>query len=184
MSDKPGYIGILAAIATGEARGDRLLSAWAERTPDPGLAKVLRLAAARSREHAAAFARRLLELGVDYHETPSSEFEGQLSVARSSASDRDKFRRLLGYGDATAGEDPLLDLFADAAIDIETGTMLGRYIATERDSEARLREIYDALRPPHAHEGGGAALVDLDDIYAQLDKLTRTIEELKTLARK
>jgi hypothetical protein len=183
MSDAPpSCTGILSAIATGEGRGYQLLSAWAERTSDPALARLLRLVALRCREHAAAFARRLYELGVEHADTASAEFDAQLSIARSNASDREKFRRLLGFGDAEPGDDPLPDVFADQSIDLETGLLLGRYIATERDSERRLRQLYADLKPPRG-SAGGAPLVDLDDIYVQLDRLTRMIEELKSLTR-
>jgi rubrerythrin len=182
MSDNPSYIGMLDAIATGENRGYRLLRAWAERTPDPALARLLRLVALRSHEHAALFIRRLYELGMDHQEPQSAEFDTQLSIARSNASDAEKFRRLLGYGAAEPTEDPLPDLFADKTIDIETGALLGRYIATERDSERRLRQVFRELKPRHEQDDN-APIVNLDDIYAQLDRLTRTIEELKSLTR-
>jgi hypothetical protein len=182
MSDRSAYLGMLAAIATGEWRGYRLLSAWAERTPDPALGRLLRLVAYRSREHAAAFVRRLYELGVEHQESNSAEFEDQLGIARSNASDREKFRRLLGYSDVEPGEDPLPDLFADKDIDIETGALLGRYVATERDSERRLRQIFRELKTPQENEV--PPIASLDDIYCQLDRLTRTIEELKALSRK
>jgi hypothetical protein len=77
-------------------------------------------------------------------------------------------------------EDPLPELFSDKSIDVETGLLLGRYIAMERDSERQLRERFDDLEP--AGQDGGQAPINLADIYAQLDRLTRMIEDIKTLA--
>lgn len=192
MADEPSYLGMLNAIAIGEGRGCRLLNAWAERTDDATLAAVLRLVALRSREHAAAFSRRLYELGFDPKEPGSGEYEAQLALARSNASDLEKFRRILGFENGQPADnnnengsvrrDPLLELFVDPTIDIETGALLGRYVATERDSERRLREAYANLKP-HPEPDNDAARTSLDDIYAQLDKLTRTIDELKSLAK-
>ncbi len=184
MPDSPSYVGVLSAIATGEGRGYRLLSAWSARTPDPELARVLLFVALRSREHAAVFARRLCELGFEHNDRPCSGYQEKLAMARSTLPDVEKFRRLLGYGESGPAADPLHDLLGDRTIDIETGAIIGRYIATERDNERRLRAAYNALRTrcpappdePHSDE--------LDNIYTQLDRLTQTIEELKALTHR
>lgn len=188
---KPSYIGVLNAIAVGEDRGYALLSAWGERTPDPSLKSALAIVAIREREHAAVFAKRLCELGFQVRETNPVRFAEQLQHLRSDADDRTKFELLLGYGTDThtpkdtantkeakdaKDADPLPDLFKDTSIDPVTGALLGRFIAEERDSGRLLRAEYDRLC-----NGADSEEPSLEDIRVRLDKLTRTIEELKSL---
>jgi hypothetical protein len=180
------YVTTMQAIATGEAHAHRLLNAWAAQTQDPELARTLKLVALRSAELAAAFRRRLFELGVENSQVSpvvEAELEDQLRYARSQHSDRAKFEMLLGYDQAGSGRDPLAELFQHPDIDIESGALLGRYIATERDSERRLRAHWEKLSTMPGVTVPGGTPVDLKDIFAQLDRLTRTIEELKSLAQ-
>ena len=180
MQDKPTYLGLLNAIAVGEARGHAVLCAWRDVTPDPALAEVLNVVAIREQEHAAAFTKRLCELGFALREKPSSQFEENLQLARSNAPDAEKFRRILGYqtGDepgSGAQEDPLANVFADRTIDPQTGALLGRFVAEERDSERRLRGALAALCSEPREDPV------LTDIAARLDRLTATLEELRKL---
>lgn len=185
MSDKPSYLGLLNAIAVAEGRGYEVLDAWRRSTPDAELASVLETVAIREREHAAAFTKRLCELGYGVRETPSREFEDSLAAARSDAPDAEKFRRVLGYGKAgEAGtDDPLAGIFDDRTIDPQTGALLGRFIAEERDSERRLRAAWERCRPAPA----AGPLEDeeqlLADIADRIDRLARTLEDLKQLRR-
>lgn len=179
---KPTYLGLLNAIVIAERRGHAVLDAWRRATPLPALADTLSVVAIREQAHAAAFTKRLCELGYGVRERPSATFEADLALARSSAPDADKFRCILGYGDPDEADrpDPLADLFADRTIDPVTGAMLGRFIAEERDSERRLREAWLRL-PESAGDGGDARL--LADIAERLDRLATTLEDLKRLRR-
>lgn len=185
MSDKPSYLGLLNAIALAERRGHELFDAWARVTPDAALADVLKQVAIREREHAAAFTKRLCELGYSVRETPSPEFETSLACARSAATDADKFRRVLGYdGTGNDSPDPLARLFDDHSIDAQTGALLGRFIAEERDSERLLRAACERTRgcaaPTSAAEDEDTVL---DDIAARIERLAKTLEDLKELRR-
>jgi len=186
MSDKPSYLGLLNAIAVGEWRGHALLSAWRDATSDADLAAVLDLVAIREQEHAAAFTKRLCELGYSLKQSPSGEFEETLAVARAAISDAEKFRRVLGYGgtDDAAKSDPLERIFEDRSIDPQTGALLGRFIAEERDSERCLRAAWTRLAPAEpVSAGSGDEETLLADIAARIDRLAGTLEELKKLRR-
>ena len=75
MADKPSYLGLLNAIAVGEARGQALLEAWADTSANSALAEVLGFVAIREREHAAAFTKRLCELGFSVREPGRKDFK-------------------------------------------------------------------------------------------------------------
>ena len=65
MTKKPSYLGLLNAIAYGEGEGAEYLAAWAGVTSDPEVRRALRTVIAREAEHAAAFTKRLDELGYE-----------------------------------------------------------------------------------------------------------------------
>lgn len=187
MSNKPSYLGLLNAIAVGESRGYQLLSTWAGCTRDAELAKVLNVIALREQEHAAAFEKRICELGYSVRRKDDPAFDARLEAAGSAISDRKKFKKVLGFSkknaskknaDATNQPDQFANFFNDPNIDIQTGALLGRFIAEERDSGRHLRGAYESLngRAASAPEGEGR---ELDQICARLDALTATIEELK-----
>ena len=176
MADKPTYLGLLNAIAVGEGRGHALLDAWANATRDESLAAVLRMVAIRECEHSAAFTKRLCELGYSVREAPRGDLDQKLALARSAADDREKFRSILGYGREERTTDPLADLFKDKSIDIQTGELLGRFIAEERDSERQLKAAQARLDKAPADDS-------LSEISARLERLTASIEELKALRR-
>jgi hypothetical protein len=186
MSDKPTYLGLLNTIAIGERRGHAVLSAWSSVTRDAELARVLRQVAIREQEHAAAFEKRLCELGFDVQERDNPAFPERLACARSEASDDEKFRRVLGYAapdesspEASARPDPLARVFDDRSIDPLTGALLGRFVCEERDSERRLRAEWRRIT---ATPAGGDDQV-LADIASRIDRLAETIEQLKQLRR-
>ena len=175
MNQKPGYLGLLNAIAVGESRGFELLSTWAACTSNPGVRDVLTCVAVREREHGAAFAKRVHELGFKVRERPSERFTADLAVAASSADDCSKFEQILRYGE-TPREDQLSKLFSDSTIDPLTGALLGRFIAEERDSERLLRACHDSLKAP---EVGDSAL--LQQLNERLERLTSTLSEIKSI---
>lgn len=182
MSDKPSYLGLLNAIAVAEQRGHDVLAAWRDAATDESLKHVLNVVAIREQEHAAAFTKRLCELGFGLKPTPEGEFERSLALARSPVDDAEKFRKILGYGapDHTAPEDPLAGIFDDHSIDPATGALLGRFIAEERDSERLLREAWQRLCPS-SRPGDDSEAGVLAEIAERIDRLSRTLEELKEL---
>ncbi|MCR9277814.1 MAG: hypothetical protein NXH85_07540 [Pseudomonadaceae bacterium] len=175
MSEKPTYLGLLNAVAVGEQRGGEILSAWAAATPDPELAKTLSVVAIREREHAASFAKRLCELGFDVRTKPSAAFEAHLNLAASSASDAEKFAEVLPVAKSDRNSDPLNHLFDDPSIDPQTGALLGRFIAEERDSERLLSAA--RARVTSSEESDG----ELEEIKARIERLTETLEDLKAM---
>ena len=184
MSDKPSYLGTLNAIAVGAARGQKLLTAWQRATPDAELAGVLGFLATREQEHAGAFAKRISELGYTTQERPSQKFTEHLELARSDVDDSQKFREILEFAAPPPADDPLLNIFADTSIDAQTGALLGRYIAEDRDSHRRLRAQYQRLTPAQPEPAPSDADESvLHDIATRLDRLTSTLEELRSLRR-
>ncbi len=144
-SKKPSYLGLLNAIAVGEAAAEPLFTTWADKTKDPELAKALRFVGMREGEHGKAFAKRMLELGYEVREPaepgPNAEL---MAIAGSRRSDLNKFKAL-GFGRGQQDTDVFDNMFADKTIDPITGGLLGRYIAEERDSVRRLTEQHERL---------------------------------------
>lgn len=172
---KPTYLGLLNAIAIGEARADAVLRIWRDTTSSSDLAQVLDFVAIREREHAAAFTKRLCELGFALREKTSETHDAHLSLAASNIGDREKFKALLNIDAESAAEDPFCGLFQDTSIDPATGALLGRYIAEERDSDRRLRGAFALLAEDDAKDDV------LDDIARRLERLTETLDELKSM---
>jgi rubrerythrin len=147
MPEKPTYLGMLNAISVAEGRAHQYLSAWADVTPDPEVRALLRLIATREGEHSLSFAKRIQELGFDVIEPEEPRPLKELEVVRSARSDLEKMEAvgLLDY-DVPDGPDVFDNLFKDHSIDIQTGALLGRYIAEERDTLRRFRGCYNQLK--------------------------------------
>lgn len=177
-NSKPAFLGLLNAIAVGESRGGRLLSGWARTTPDAEVRAVLEFVAVREAEHGAAFAKRMCELGFAVRENANTRFEQDLACATSAAGDLEKFEQILRYQEPREG-DPLANLLADPTIDPETGALLGRFIAEERDSERRLRFCYETLRSRRTQQAADEPL--LQGLADRLDRLTATLAEIRAL---
>lgn len=187
MSDKPSYLGLLNRIAVGEAGGEQFLEAWADTCERDDVRGVLQIIALREGEHAKAFAKRMCELGhaVRKHEDPRMA-ERMKIVSSKTLSDREKFEQL-GIVRTDAAEGILGKLFEDTTIDPQTGALLGRFIAEERDSLRMFKACYDALcaeeggngKHGDASRGNGAGTTAveerLDRIEAAVEKLTRTL---------
>ncbi len=178
-TSKPSYLGLLNAISVAEARGQALLCAWAAATPSDAVRQTLEFVAVREREHAAAFAKRIKELGFNVRERDDAGFAKRLKKAGSKASDRKKFEKVLGYGGDTPSEDVFGHFFDDETIDPQTGALLGRFIAEERDSGRRLRACYESLCAGDDGEDADEAL--LKELADRLDRLTDTLDDLKHL---
>ena len=138
----PSYLDALNAIALIEKRAHEFYLAWADRTSDPELARVMRFVALREIEHTFAFQKRICELGYEFKESPHPQCDEWLRLFRSNASDLEKFRGF-GFKDPErAPQDDFADLFKDRTLDPQTGALLGRYIAEERDSANMFLKVY------------------------------------------
>jgi hypothetical protein len=96
-----------------------------------------------------------------------------MRVAASDLPDVEKFRRL-GLADFQL---TFFDnVFSDHTIDIQTGALLGRYIAEEFDSLRRLHECYELLA---AAEGPATPARSTGGLSAQVEELCHAVEELR-----
>jgi len=187
---KPSYLPLLNTIAVNEKKGERFLSAWADATSDPDLEAVLRFVAIREGEHAWAFTKRMCELGYPVSEQDAyqvfEDFDALMDCVDSDAPDAEKVRQVSGSqrGD---GSDPFGRLFEDITIDPETGALLGRYIAEERDSGRRLQAAYSAVLEKSGSRNDGsetdtaASASELADLRATLKALKKEVKALKRL---
>jgi rubrerythrin len=144
MPAKPSYLGLLNAIANGETQAGHYFGAWLKVTRDPAVRELVQLVAIREAEHGLAFEKRIVELGYSLIEKPNPEAKKKQAVlADPKKSDLDKLL-FLGYGEKRA--DPFGKLFDDHTIDPQTGALMGRYVAEERDTIRRLYAITDKLK--------------------------------------
>jgi len=144
-SAKPSYLGLLNAIAVGEARAHRYLGEWIAVCTDPEVRAVLQTVAWREGEHGMSFAKRIDELGFSVRQRDDPNLERDLEVARSTTlSDLEKMDHF-GLGRLNETLSFFDDLFKDHSIDIQTGELLGRYVAEEFDSARRLAACYGQL---------------------------------------
>jgi len=136
MAAKPSYLKLLNGISCAETRAHQYLSAWADVTTDPDVRAVLRTVAAREGEHGMAFAKRINELGFEVRPTDDPKFADRMEIARSDRSDLEKAEllNLLEFATDPDVPDVFDNFFRDHTIDIQTGELLGRYIAEERDT--------------------------------------------------
>ncbi len=186
MADKPSYLGMLNAIAVGEQRAYEYLSAWSDVTPDSNVRRVLQTIALREGEHAMAFAKRINELGFQVRDDgPGEDFRQRLAMVASDKSDLEKMHAL-GYNfDAPpkpADEpDVLANLFRDRTIDIQTGELLGRYIAEERDTGRLLRSCYGVLCERERTDDGASDAGRVAALEAKVDAVCQGIDELRQI---
>jgi hypothetical protein len=147
MSQAPSYLDLLKRISVGESQAERVLDCWADATPNPAVRQVLKTIALREGEHGKAFAKRVCELGYEVTPVDSGDAAAGMAIAGSrDLTDREKFEKLkVTSFFAADAPDPFTPMWADTTIDIQTGELLGRYIAEERDSLRLLRACYDSL---------------------------------------
>lgn len=178
MGDKPSYLGLLNAIANAEGAAECYLSAWAAVTPRDDVRQLLTTIALREGEHAKAFEKRMCELGFALQARPDPKMDEKLAVARSTElSDLDKLECLQPAEADPSGPDVFAGMFADKTIDIQTGALLGRYIAEERDTVRLLDACRAQLRAECANGSHGAATPSVEDRLARVERL---LEELVT----
>ena len=179
MSDKPSYLGLLNAISLGEGEAECYLSCWAETTTDPAVRQVIATVALREGEHSKAFAKRMCELGYDVKPKEHSDVAAKMAIASSKTlTDKEKFEKF-GVGQAPTNDDFFTKMFADASIDIQTGALLGRYIAEERDSGRMLRECYSLLCASENGSSNGNG-----DVDARLTRIEDLLDKLLTKSAK
>ena len=190
VSDKPKVLGLLNAIALGEGRAHTYLRAWVDKTDDPDVRRVLEIVAIREGEHALAFEKRICELGYSLRQREDENLEKSLALVTSDRSDLEKFEKLgLGGSGRGDGADPFSKMFEDTTIDIQTGELLGRYIAEERDSGRLLRACYEQLRA-RAKDETVADTTQAEDlrflkertaeVSTALEKVRREVSELRS----
>jgi hypothetical protein len=162
VPDKPSYLGLLNAVALGEAAAHCYLEEWIAVTPHEGVRATLRTVSAREGEHGMAFAKRINELGFTVKPKDDPGHAKRMEIAGADCSDLEKMEAL-GLGRLDSGDKPdIFDkFFADHTIDPQTGALLGRYIAEERDSGRILKACYEQLcaeagRAPQARSSSDA----------------------------
>ena len=136
MGEKPSYLGLLNAVACAEANAHEYFTAWADVTPDDDVRRVLRIIATREGEHGMAFAKRIHELGFEVRRREDPKHAERMEIAKSDCTDLEKMDALGVTSFCTPdGEPDVFDgFFRDHSIDIQTGALIGRYIAEERDT--------------------------------------------------
>jgi hypothetical protein len=180
---------LLNSIAVNEAKGEILLQTWANTTKDEGLKSALQFVAIREGEHAKAFAKRMCELGCPVDEASAfqvfKDFDGLVACVSSDATDAEKVAMLSGgdRGDRAERKDPFRGFFNDTTIDPQTGALLGRYIAEERDSGRLLKAEYDRVCAA-AGMNGGPAKSDIAELTACIESLRSEVASLKKAVRK
>jgi len=194
MSEKPSYLGLLNAISLAETEAHEYLTAWAAVTPHDGVKATLLTVAAREGEHGMSFAKRINELGYNLRPGPDDPKRAErVSIACSSEiTDYDKMHALgvdrIAKAAGAEGPDVFDKFFSDHSIDIQTGELLGRYIAEERDSGRRLLACYLAVKAEHdatrssgtaSKNGNKKAIKRVED---KLDALCAAVEQLQQAA--
>jgi rubrerythrin len=184
MADKPSYIGLLNAIANGERMGHKIFRNWAAVTTCDDIRGTLQTVAIREAEHAWAFEKRLCELGFGLRKKAFPDLKKTLKIAKSTATDVEKFEQL-GYGKKSKGgaDDGLTKLLEDPTIDPQTGALLGRFICEERDTVRRLKGCYEALTrtAPAKTAAAPASAPNVEQLCEQLAALTERVEAMSRL---
>jgi hypothetical protein len=141
-TEPPSYLQALNAIAITEGRARDFYLAWAETSRDPELQEVMRFVAVREIEHHWAFRKRIRELGYDFVDGPCKLCDEWHALFASDASDIEKFRGFGFDSPDVLPKDDFADFFDDLTLDPETGALLGRYVAEERDSATMFLHVY------------------------------------------
>jgi hypothetical protein len=187
MSDKPSYLGLLNAVALGEAAAHCYLEAWIEVTDHDGVRATLQTVSAREGEHGMAFAKRINELGYTLKQKDDPGQAKRMKLAASDMTDLEKMEAF-GLGRLDTGDKPdIFDgFFKDHTIDIQTGALLGRYIAEERDSGRLLRSCYEQLCAEAGRAPARSSSQTRDDdrlaaLDAKIDLVCEAVGELREL---
>jgi rubrerythrin len=185
MTERPTYLPMLEAIANAERQGHEYYQAWYDHATDPDLKETMRIVATRELEHSLAFTKRIDDLGFECQPAEILDFAKQLEVVTSDCSDYEKLQALeltdLAAKILDPENDPFRRLFNDLTIDVQTGALLGRYIAEERDSARMLAACATAMVAKY-----GSADNDEDEsvdrlavLEEKLDAVCAAIEQLQ-----
>jgi rubrerythrin len=174
MTERPSYLPMLEAIANAESQGHEYYQAWYEHATDPDLKETMRIVATRELEHSLAFRKRIDELGFECQPAVIIDFSKQIEIVTSDCSDWEKLQALeltdLADKVADPKNDPFGRLFKDLTIDVQTGALLGRYIAEERDSGRMLAACASAMVAKYGSQEEQTA-DDVDRLAALEEKL-------------
>jgi hypothetical protein len=188
LTERPSYLALLNGISNGERQGYEYFAAWLGCASDPDLKATLTTVATREHEHSLAFAKRIDELGFALEVRDVIDFSKQLEIVRSDCSDYEKAKALGLFDVKESSDEPdvFSGFFKDKTIDIQTGALLGRYIAEERDSgrliaacAAKLKAKYE----PESAAGGNridALERKVDAMCEAVDNLTQAIAAQKS----
>jgi hypothetical protein len=146
-TEKPPYLGLLNRISIAERNAGIYLVAWADMTPDPDLARVLRLVAARETTHGEVFRQRIERLGFSLRDHDDPTLADRLGVYRDpELTDADKIRAFRRTPEGEAAVDEFFAsvdaLTIDDSVDPLTRDTLRWYVHEERDSRELLRAAY------------------------------------------
>jgi rubrerythrin len=185
MTERPTYLPMLEAIANAERQGYEYFSAWYEHATDPDLKETMRVVANRELEHSLAFTKRIDELGFECRPKQILDFSKQIEIVTSECDDYTKLQAL-DLTDLTnkildPKHDPFRRLFDDLTIDVQTGALLGRYIAEERDTGRMLAACTEAMvaRYGSADASDDVATDRFGALEAKLDALCAAVEQLQ-----
>ena len=142
--EKPTYLGLLNAISLAESAAGVYLEAWANVTPSEDLACTLRLVAARERSHGEVFCRRIAELG--YTLMPKFNPRDAEQLAKLSNPNISDLEKIGPEREEDAAFGDIRRRMAEGDFDPMTVNLMNWYIAEEKDSGRRLREVYDCVR--------------------------------------
>jgi hypothetical protein len=150
VSEQPTYLGPLNLLSLAETTAAEWFTAWAGVTSHSEVRSLLEVVAEREAEHGRAFAKRISDLGFELTR-PDAETVATnqrfLDIACSEQSDLQKFE---AFGFTTAGHPDQSDVYdglldKDRTVDPETGALLGRYVAEDRDSGRMVRAQYERM---------------------------------------
>ena len=183
MPDTPSYLKTLEYIANAERQGYEYYKAWYDHAQDPDLKETMRFVMNRELEHSLAFTKRIDELGFCVEPKQVIDFTDRIACVSAGTSDWEKIKGIgLDQGREylrTLKKDAFSNMFDDMTIDPQTGALLGRYIAEERDSLRLLRGCYDALR------ANGDDADSMNDAFSwvagKLDAVSRAVDELRQI---
>ncbi len=185
MAERPTYLPMLEAIANAERQGHEYYQAWYDHATDPDLKETMRIVATRELEHSLAFTKRIDELGFECQPAKILDFENQIEIVTSDCSDYEKLQALeltdLADKILDPERDPFRRLFNDLTIDVQTGALLGRYIAEERDSARMLAACATAMVAKYgsADAGEGESVDRLAVLEEKLDAICAAVEQLQ-----
>jgi rubrerythrin len=176
---------MLEAIANAERQGHEYYQAWYDHATDPDLKETMRIVATRELEHSLAFTKRIDELGFECQPAEILDFSKQIEIVTSDCSDYEKLQALeltdLAAKILDPKNDPFRRLFNDLTIDVQTGALLGRYIAEERDSARMLAACATAMVAKYgaADAGDDESIDRLAVLEEKLDAVCAAIEQLQ-----